>query len=321
MSPLPDGMFQRQSQSQGAQTDDQGVLLQVEHATRYDYGAPVDLAQHVAFLCPEQDATQRLEAFEMQVEPAPLHQGSSFDRFGNHRSFFTVAGAHRRLQVRARSRVRVLVPLHEALVARTLPWPQVRERLQYAAGAAYQPESEFCVPSPYVPRLAALRALAEPSFAPGTPVALAAIDLMHRVHEGFKYKTASTTIDTPLACVLETRRGVCQDFAHLMIGALRMQGLAARYVSGYLLTTPPPGRPALQGADASHAWVSVWCPLADGSAFWLDLDPTNDVLPSTSHVRVAHGRDYGDVTPLRGVIRGGGEHVLQVSVHTERADE
>jgi len=320
MSPLPEGTMQRQSQSQGEPFEVGGVLLQVEHATRYAYSAPVDLAQHVAFLRPQHDATQRLEAFEMRVEPAPLHQGSGLDRFGNFRSFFTVAGAHRHLRVSARSRVRVLPPLYESLVARTLPWPLVRERLQYAAGAAYQPESEFCVHSPYVPRLAALRALAEPSFAPGTPVALAAIDLMHRVYEGFKYASASTTIDTPLATVLEHKRGVCQDFAHLMIGALRMQGLAARYVSGYLLTEPPEGEAKLQGADASHAWVSVWCPLEDGDAFWLDLDPTNDLLPSTSHVRVAHGRDYGDVTPLRGVIRGGGEHVLQVNVHTERVE-
>jgi transglutaminase-like putative cysteine protease len=175
------------------------------------------------------------------------------------------------------------------------------------------------VPSPYIPRLAALRDYAQPSFAPDTPVLAAAIDLMHRIHADFRYETASTGVDTPLQQVLKQRRGVCQDFAHLMIGCLRALGLPARYVSGYLLTIPPPGQPALQGADASHAWVSVYSPGEAGG--WVELDPTNDLLPSTSHVRLALGRDYGDVTPLRGVIRGGGRHTLEVRVRTTRINE
>jgi transglutaminase-like putative cysteine protease len=167
-----------------------------------------------------------------------------------------------------------------------------------------------------------LRELALPSFAPGRPVAEAAIDLMARIHTGFAYRSASTDIDTPLAEVLATHQGVCQDFAHVMIGALRAMGLAARYVSGYLLTSAPEpgagGAPML-GADASHAWVAVWCPMADGSPpRWLELDPTNQVLPRLGHVRLAIGRDYRDVTPLRGVIRGGGEHLLAVRVRTQR---
>jgi transglutaminase-like putative cysteine protease len=151
----------------------------------------------------------------------------------------------------------------------------------------------------------------------------AALDLMSRIHTEFRYQSSSTEIDTPLSQVMEQRAGVCQDFAHLMIGALRSMGLAARYVSGYLLTEPAPGQPVLVGADASHAWVQLWCPiegtLAEGDGphgHWIDLDPTNNLMPDRAHVRLAVGRDFGDVTPLRGVIRGGGHHRLSVGVTT-----
>jgi transglutaminase-like putative cysteine protease len=152
-------------------------------------------------------------------------------------------------------------------------------------------------------------------------VADGAVDLMHRIHTDFRYEAASTRVDTPLAEVFVRRRGVCQDFAHLMIGAMRMLGLATRYVSGYLLTAPPAGEPALVGADASHAWVQVYVPDAEGvRGGWLELDPTNALRPDTQHVRLAVGRDYGDVTPLRGVIRGGGRHTLEVRVDTRQVE-
>ena len=298
-----------------------GAVLEVEHLTHYRYAAPVDLAQHLAYLRPRDDATQQVQAFEWQVEPAPLHQRSEPDRLGNPRTCFTVVAPHCELQVRARSRVRVTGAAAFDPAA-TLPWEAVRERLRYVAGAPFEPASEFVFASPFVPSLPALRELALPSLRPGTPVAVAAIDLMARIHASFAYRSASTEIDTPVAEVLATREGVCQDFAHLMIGALRSMGLAARYISGYLLTDPPDlgadSAPML-GADASHAWVSVWCPMADGApAQWLKLDPTNNVLPGIGHVRLAIGRDYSDVTPLRGVIRGGGEHRLEVRVRTRR---
>lgn len=311
-----------------------GAALQVEHVTRYHYAAPVDLAQHEAFLRPIEDAFQSVEAFEMGVEPEPLHHSTGRDRYGNTRTFFTVSGAHRRLEVWARSRVRALPRDHAPLLPHTQAWEAVAARLRYAARVPYEPATEFAVASPYVPRLQALAEFAAPSLLPGRPIGLCAVDLMHRIHADFSYQTASTSIDTPLSTVLAERRGVCQDFAHLMIGALRMHGLAARYVSGYLLTTPPAsadeqadgesavaaaavGAPHFIGADASHAWVSVWCPLEE-DGFWLELDPTNDMLPATDHVRLAYGRDFGDVTPLRGVIRGGGDHALEVGVKTER---
>jgi transglutaminase-like putative cysteine protease len=173
-----------------------------------------------------------------------------------------------------------------------------------------------------VPRLAELKRYAAPSAAPGRPVAEVALELMHRIYADFEYCGQSTAVDTPLAEACAQRRGVCQDFAHLLAGCLRACGLPARYVSGYLLTRAPEDGHELLGADASHAWVQAWCPGTPGvpdagaGAGWLDLDPTNDLVPGTGHVRLAIGRDYGDVTPLRGVIRGGGHHDLAVTVRT-----
>ena len=303
------------------------TLLAVDHLTHYAYAAPVDLAQHLAYLRPLDDGqSQRVEMFDLTIDPPPAHQRAETDAYNNPRLTFTLVAPHRELSVHASARVRVSAPV--PLDARdTAAWESVRDRLRFAAGATFEPAAEFAVPSPYVPRLPALREWAAPSFTPGRPVAEVAIDLMDRLHREFVYRSASTTLDTPLAEVLSRREGVCQDFAHLMIGALRVHGLAARYVSGYLLTTPvhADGDAApMLGADASHAWLAVWSPRAGdvpgSAARWLELDPTNNLLPGESHIRLAVGRDYGDVTPLRGVIRGGGAHQLTVSVRTQRLD-
>jgi transglutaminase-like putative cysteine protease len=295
------------------------VVLEVEHETRYGYAAPVTQAQHLAHLQPMHDARQRLQHHELLIEPSPLQLLYDTDSYGNARTLFSLNQPHRELCVHARSRV-ALLPCDRSIdAARSPRWQAVRDRLRYEAGADCDAAVEFVQPSPYAPRLQALGDYAAASFGPGVPVALGALDLMHRIHADFEFRTASTEVDTPLIEAFEQRAGVCQDFAHLMIAALRRIGLAARYVSGYLLTQPPPGQPALLGADASHAWVQVYCPdtpgLADG---WLELDPTNDLIPDTRHVRLALGRDYGDVTPLRGVIRGGGRHTLDVRVNTRR---
>jgi transglutaminase-like putative cysteine protease len=297
------------------------ALLEVEHVTVYRYAAPVELAHHLAHLRPLDSDTQATEAFAMQVLPPPMHEASNSDWLGNHQTCFTVNLPHDELQVRAVSRVRVAAPpLLDADCS--APWDGVRAQLRYAAGRAWEPANEFVHASSFVPLLPALRDWAAPAFTPGRPVARVGLELMARLHADFRYSTDSTDVDTPLADVLERREGVCQDFAHLLIGALRGMGLAARYVSGYLLTTAPDGGAAdapWLGADASHAWAALWCPMADGTApRWLELDPTNNVVPSTGHVRLAVGRDYGDVTPLRGVIRGGGEHQLEVRVRTVR---
>jgi len=298
------------------------ATLEVVHETRYAYTSPVSLAHHLAHLQPLADAHQRLEAFVLTVEPAPAEQHLGRDHLGNPQHHFSLRQPHEALRVRAASTVRVQARFDALRPAASPAWESVAAMLRYVAGGAYHPEVEFALPSPYVPRLAELKDWAAPSFTPGRPLAEAALELMHRLHADFRYESASTAVDTPLAQAFAMRRGVCQDFAHLLIGALRSHGLPARYVSGYLLTRAPEDGHAMLGADASHAWVQLWCPgtagvPADG---WLSLDPTNDMVPGAGHVRLAVGRDYGDVTPLRGVIRGGGRHSLSVAVHTRRVD-
>lgn len=305
------------------------ATLEVRHETVYRYESPVSLAQHQAHLRPLDDAAQSVERHELSIDPAPSFRRDSIDAMGNAQTHFSLTLPHRELRVVATTRVKVSARFEGLRPASGPAWEPLAASLRYSAAAAggaaprFEPAVEFVPPSPYVPRLAALRTYALPSFPPGRAVAEGALDLMHRLHADFAYVSQSTQIDTPLDQVLAQRRGVCQDFAHVLIGGLRMLGLPARYVSGYLLTQPPDGGPPMLGADASHAWVQVWCPgteVAAGTIEWLDLDPTNDVVPSCGHVRVAIGRDYGDVTPLRGVIRGGGRHEMSVGVGTRVID-
>ncbi|MEY4766534.1 MAG: hypothetical protein RI907_3207 [Pseudomonadota bacterium] len=298
------------------------AVLTVEHETLYAYGRPVEQAQHIACLSPLSDAGQSVEDHALLIHPVPAQRSERTDVHGNLRASFALHAPHSELKVVARSRVRVR-HRYEGLDATQGPTcGEVRAMLAYHAQGTFQPAAEFLYASPYVPTHRQLRAYGEASLQDDRPLAEAAIDLMQRIHRDFEYAPASTDISTPVLEVLQQRKGVCQDFAHLMLGCLRACGLAARYVSGYLLTLPPPGQAPLVGADASHAWVSVWVPglglpLADD---WLDLDPTNDVVPHLHHVRVAHGRDFGDVTPLRGVIRGGGAHTLVVRVTTRQVE-
>jgi transglutaminase-like putative cysteine protease len=297
--------------------------LEVVHETHYSYSAPVTLAHHMAHLQPLHDAHQALLSFELEVQPAPEAPAlDSTDALGNRQSHFSLVVQHEHLHVRSVSRVRLASRFTMLQAEQSPPWEAVAARLRYVARGTFEPAVEFAMPSMYVPRLAALRDYGRNSFTPGRPLAEAALELMHRIYNDFKYESRSTEVDTPLTKVLQQRRGVCQDFAHLMAGVLRMWGLPARYVSGYLLTRSADGSAPMVGADASHAWVQVWCPDTPGvgGAGWLDLDPTNDVVPDTGHVRVAVGRDFGDVTPLRGVIRGGGHHTLTVGVGTRRLD-
>jgi transglutaminase-like putative cysteine protease len=292
--------------------------LEVVHDTRYAYSAPVSLAHHLAHLEPLEDAAQRLLGFHLHVSPQPDRLLNSVDAAGNTQCHFSLVRPHDTLTVRAVSRVRLAARFLALQPASSPTWDELAERLRYVARSPFDPALEYAMPSPYVPRLEELRDYGALSFRPGRPAAEAAIDLMQRIHTDFKYEARSTEIDTPLAKAFAQRRGVCQDFAHLMAGSIRMQGLPVRYVSGYLLTHAPDDDAEMLGADASHAWVQVWCPgtvgvPADG---WLDLDPTNDLVPGTGHIRVAVGRDFSDVTPLRGVIRGGGRHNLSVGVST-----
>jgi transglutaminase-like putative cysteine protease len=288
----------------------QVARLQVVHETSYQYATRVEVAYHATTLRPVQTAYQSVQAFRLAIEPPPSQQSSAADSFGNVHDYFSLYGPHENLTVRAACRV-LLTPRVPPLDAHASPpWEEVRDALRYRAGAPFEGAAEFVFASPFVPVQVPLRDYALVSFTSSRPMLESALELMHRIHADFAYDTQSTDVSTPLPKVFTQRRGVCQDFAHVMIGCLRAIGLSATYVSGYLLTQPPPGQPRLLGADASHAWVRVWCPVNG----WVDLDPTNDLVVGTSHVTVATGRDYGDVMPVRGVIRGGGEHTLKVAV-------
>lgn len=319
------------------------MKLRVIHETVYHYSPAVQNAQHMAHLRPRTGLVQQVLDHTLQVEPAPTQCETTVDVFGNTRAFFSLPFTHDVLRVRAESLLETLPP---PPAPPGEPWEAVRDRLNYRRGMPYHPATEFGFASPYIPRHAEFVAYASESFTPGRPLMEAASHLMSRIHADFAYAANATDAGTPALESLRLRRGVCQDFAHVMIGCLRSLGLAARYVSGYLLTAPPPGQPRLVGADASHAWVSVWSPpplanrsaaldaAADApdldhkgkqedpeqSAQWFDLDPTNDRAAGEDYVTLAIGRDFSDVSPLRGVIHGGDHHVLQVAVTVEPAD-
>ena len=284
--------------------------LRVVHETTYRYAPRVDIAYHLACLTPQSGHAQQVAGAELLVEPMPAQRRTAADAFGNLRTWFALFTPHDALRVRAESRV-VVTPRFDALEPQaSARWEQVCSALRYRVRAPFWPAADFLYASPFVALLDELRIYAQPSFPAGRRLMAGAIELMHRIHADFEYRPQSTSIGTPLAQVFAQRSGVCQDFAHVMLGCLRTLGLPAAYVSGSLLTEPPPGQRRLLGADASHAWVSVWCPQLG----WVDLDPTNDVVVGSTHVTLAVGRDFGDVTPLRGVIRGGAEHAMQVAV-------
>ncbi len=293
------------------------MRLRVIHETAYDYAPPVGTAQHLAYLKPLHDAHQQLLSHRLTVTPAPAQVAEVLDVWGNTRAFFSLQAAHERLVVRADSVVATSAPPQPQ--GGHLAWEAVRERLRYRRGGAFDPAVEFQFASAYVPRDDEFAAYARPSFTPGRPLLAAARELTARIHEDFSYQSQATDATTPALQALALRKGVCQDFAHVMLGCLRSLGLPARYVSGYLLTMPPPGQTRLVGSDASHAWVSVYLPAQDaddaaGAGSWADLDPTNNRVPAEDYVRVAIGRDYADVSPVRGVIHGGARHTLQVAV-------
>ncbi|MET0312285.1 MAG: transglutaminase family protein [Burkholderiaceae bacterium] len=291
------------------------MLLEVIHETRYEYAPPVGTAQHMAHLRPREMPGQEVVSHALAVTPTPARHRETVDLYGNTRAFFSLQSPHEELKIVARSvvRTRVHAPPEEAHAP--VPWEHVRERFRYHAGAPFDAASEFVFASPYVPRHEDFLVYARPSFGAGTSLVAGATDLMHRIHADFTYESESTDVFTPPTEALEKRKGVCQDFAHVMIACLRVLGLPARYVSGYLLTEPPPGQPRLVGADASHAWASAYVP----GAGWCDFDPTNDRAgwdsPGEDYVTLAIGRDYSDVSPVRGVLHGGGaNHALHVGV-------
>jgi transglutaminase-like putative cysteine protease len=287
------------------------MLLHVIHETSYRYAPAVKTAQHMAHLKPANTAGQQLLRHELSIAPMPVRQSEAVDVYGNTRAFFSLQSSHEELTITASSLVRTSPP-DEA--RSDMSWEEVRERLRYHRGAAYDPAAEFVFGSPQAPRHANFLAYARSSFPPGRRLLEAARDLMHRIHADFEYETEVTDASTPPLDALTLRKGVCQDFAHIMLACMRSLGLPARYVSGYLLTEPAPGQARLVGSDASHAWVSVYLPGDGAPGQWTDLDPTNDRAPGEDYVTVATGRDYADVSPLRGVLHGGARHELRVAV-------
>nr|WP_315427635.1 transglutaminase family protein [uncultured Albidiferax sp.] len=287
------------------------MQLEITHETHYAYQPAVETAQHVAHLRPPSTAHQQLLSHTLKISPTPSQLTQSLDVYGNLCSFFSLQAVHEHLSVVARSLVRTSQPIW---AQSALTWEQVRERFRYQAGAQFNAASEFVFASPYVPRHPDFVAYARPSFGPGVPLLAAAQNLMERIYTDFTYSSESTEVNTPAVEALALRKGVCQDFAHIMVACLRAMGLPARYVSGYLLTHPAPGQPRLIGSDASHAWASVYVPDQSGDLGWCDFDPTNNRTPGEDYVTLATGRDYSDVSPMRGVIHGGASHTLSVAV-------
>jgi len=281
----------------------------VRHRTNYTYSAPVALSHNQVHLVPRSCEGQTCIVSRQHVTPAPNVTRSWTDFFGNVAGFFAVEQPHRELTVQSESTVEVQ-PREWPVPAHTPSWESVRSMLREGRDDEALAACLFRFDSPFIAVSPALREYALESFAPQRPVLEVAIDLMRRIHTDFTFDPTATLVTTPLPDVLRLRRGVCQDFAHLQIACLRSFGLAAQYRSGYLLTDPPPGQPKLVGADASHAWLAVWSP---GSG-WIELDPTNNCLPDERHITVAWGRDFGDVSPVKGVVLGGGTHTLQVAV-------
>lgn len=286
------------------------MRYKVAHLTTYEYSDVVPMCQNQLHLTPRSDARQACRYHRLIVRPAPTSAGRYTDYFGNPVNYFAIQEGHRRLVVSAVSKVEVHAPRLPP-PTETPPWERVRDELSLDRSAAGLEAYQFRFDSPLVRATADLAAYAEGSFPPQRPILEGLIDLTARIHREFCYDPTATTVATPLDEVFQLRRGVCQDLAHVQIGCLRALGMAARYVSGYLRTRPAAGQPRLVGADASHAWLSVYC----GPAGWIDVDPTNNVLPSVEHVTVAWGRDYGDVCPIHGLFIGGGQHTMSVSVN------
>lgn len=281
----------------------------ISHRTTYSYGAPVIHSHHLLHLTPRDVPHQTLDRHGIVIEPAPRFQHKTVDYFGNPTVHITLDSDHRDFSVTARSGVEVREIAKPDLLA-TTPWEYISDRKIGPDQGLDRFVLDFACRSRLTAPSRAILDFARESFPQGTPVLEGARSLMERIYSEFKFDNATTDISTPVNQVLEQRSGVCQDFAHLQIAGLRALGLPARYVSGYIRTNPPQGGTKLAGADASHAWVSVWAP----ETGWVDFDPTNNLINSADHITVAYGRDFEDVSPISGVLLGGGAHTVSVAV-------
>jgi transglutaminase-like putative cysteine protease len=293
------------------------MLYRVRHLTTYEYSKTVTQSQHVLRLRPRLTDNQVCASSEVAMDPAPRRRAGRDDYFGNRMEIVSLDEPHLELTIDSTSVVRVS-KRRPRDIEMTAPWDSIADTLSLARSEPEIMATNFMFDTALTRAdTTDLLAYATEDFTPGRPVALAARDLMMRVRRDIKYKPGVTDISTPVDKVFELKAGVCQDQSHFMLAVLRARGLAARYVSGYLRTYPPPGRPRLQGADQSHAWVQVWCPPLG----WIDFDPTNGVLPDDEHITVAYGRDYADISPISGLMLGGGEHEVEVKVDVAPVEE
>jgi transglutaminase-like putative cysteine protease len=288
------------------------MMYQLSHTTIYDYREPVSLSHHVLRLRPREIRGQSCINYQLTVDPAPKTNELHSDYFGNAVAFVAIEQPHTRLVIRSLSKVRKFnVALPDP--AETPSWEQVRELSRGCQIGSALEASEFLFDSPLVKASDEFGRYAALSFEKGRPILDAVLHLTKRIHDDFTFDPKATTIATPVDEVFKNKRGVCQDFAQLQIACLRSLGLPARYVSGYLETMPAPGKEKLVGADASHAWVSFYC----HGLGWIDVDPTNNVAVAEQHVTLGWGRDYSDVSPVRGVILGSGHHTVKVAVDVQ----
>ena len=288
------------------------MKYRVIHRTTFKYRHPVTIGKHVACLRPRTLPRQQVVESQLCVQPVPATMTERTDYFGNLLYFFTVQEPHRELVVETRSEVNVESKQPSSLLE-SLPWEQAVEQVQMDQSPAGLDAFQFRFESPRIKPRPEFADYASQSFTPGRPMREALLELTARIHRDFKFDSKVTNVRTTPEEVFRKKRGVCQDFAHFEIACLRALNISARYVSGYLRTYPPVGQPKLVGADASHAWLSAYCP----GVGWMDVDPTNNLEPSDEHVTIGWGREYGDVSPLYGVIQGGGAHTLRVSVDLE----
>lgn len=298
--------------------------LEIIHDTTYQYDPNVEIAQHLTHLKPANTATQAVLQADLSINPRPAWQEEHGDIYGNTCTYFSLETRHRSLIISAKSQIQTKKSEFAHFDANKSPsWEVVREYFRYHSGTHWDPASEFLFASEYIIPGPEFAEFARANFTPQRPILDAAIDLMRRIYSEFHYVSKSTDINTPAIEALHNREGVCQDFAHILITTMRSIGLPAKYISGYILTNPPPGQARLIGGDASHAWASVYIPMVDGEGnlgpgVWCDLDPTNNRWgfdsPGEDYIHLAYGRDYGDVSPIRGVIHGGADHVLDVAV-------
>lgn len=281
----------------------------VRHRTTYRYLQDVSHSWHLAHLRPRNTPLQAVHDSSITLSLEPASRVARDDYFQNPTELFSIDRPHTHLEVLAESRVTVK-PAPQRASRDSLPWEEARARLENPQDEEERDAVQYLFDSPMTKFESDIGAYGAVSFPPHRPILAGAIELMNRIHKDFRYDTTVTDVSTPVDRVFEIRAGVCQDLAHVGIAAMRAVGLPARYVSGYLLTEPPPGKPRLLGADASHAWFSVWAPPFG----WVDLDPTNNILVGESHVTSSWGRDYGDVAPVAGIILGGHDHVVDVGV-------